>query len=145
MQSEIAKSFGVTQGQISQDLAIIRAQWLASAIRDFDALKAEELRKIDLVEREYWLAWERSQQDKEIEFEERGSKGTRSGTRSEGQAGNPAFLEGVLKCIAKRCEILGLDAPKRFQINWDELTPEQEEQLAKGVPPEKVLKQAVTA
>ena len=139
MQSQIAASFGVSQQQISQDLRAIRTQWLAATIRDFDALKAEELAKIDRVEREYWLAWERSQQDKEISFEETGVKGTRTGSRSEGQAGNPAFLEGVLKCISKRCEILGLDAPKRFVINWDELSPEQEDRLARGEPPEKVL------
>jgi transcriptional regulator with XRE-family HTH domain len=66
MQEQIAQSFGVTQGQISQDLKAIRAAWLASAVRDFDALKAQELAKIDAVEREYWLAWERSKKDKEI-------------------------------------------------------------------------------
>lgn len=139
MQSEIAASFGVTQGQISQDLTAIRAAWLASAIRDFDALKAQELAKIDQVEREYWLAWTRSQENKEIEFEESGPKGTRSGSRTEGQAGNPAFLEGVLKCIDRRCQILGLDAPKRFVINWDELTEEQEDRIARGEDPRKVL------
>jgi hypothetical protein len=59
--------------------------------------------------------------------------------RKEGQAGSPAFLAGVLTCIERRCAILGLDAPKRFVIDWDNLTPEQEERLAKGEPPEKVL------
>lgn len=139
MQSEIARSFGVSQQQISQDLKAIRVAWLASAIRDFDALKAQELAKIDQVEREYWLAWARSQENKEIEFEEKGPKGLRSGSRSEGQAGNPAFLEGILKCIDRRCQILGLDAPKRFVINWDELTEEQEDRIARGEDPRKVL------
>ena len=147
MQEQIAQSFGVTQGQISQDLKAIRAAWLASAVRDFDALKAQELAKIDAVEREYWLAWERSKKDKEISVQEGGEVDPQTRKprikkvvmRKEGQAGNPAFLAGVLTCIERRCAILGLDAPKRFVIDWDNLTPEQEERLAKGEPPEKVL------
>jgi len=139
LQAQIAQSFGVSQQQISQDLRAVRALWLAAAVRDFDAARAQELAKIDAVEREYWSAWERSQQDKESEFEENGPKGRRTGSRSEGQAGNPAFLDGVLKCIDKRCQILGLDAPKRFVIKWDELTEEQIDRLAAGEPPEKVL------
>lgn len=148
MQEEIARSFGVTQGQISQDLKVIRAAWLASAIRDFDAARAQELAKIDAVEREYWLAWERSKQDKEIATQETdGVKDEKTGRqrvkkatlRKEGQAGNPSFLAGVLTCIERRCTILGLDAPKRFVIKWDELTDEQIDRLAAGEPPEKVL------
>lgn len=138
-QSEIARDLGISQQQVSYDLKAIRAAWLASAVRDFDTAKAQELAKIDTVEHEYWLAWERSQKDKEIEFDESGSKGFKSGKRREGQAGNPAFLAGILTCIERRCAILGLDAPKRFVIDWESLTPEQEERLAKGEPPEKVL------
>jgi hypothetical protein len=138
-QSDIAARFGVTQQQISKDLSSIRAAWLASAVRDFDAARAQELAKIDAVEREYWRAWERSQEDKEIEFEETGIKGSRSGSRREGQAGNPSFLAGILTCIERRCAILGLDAPKRFIIKWDELSDDQIDRLAAGEPPEKVL------
>lgn len=139
MQGEIARSFDVSQQQISQDLKAIRAAWLASAVRDFDAAKAHELAKIDEVERQAWQAWARSQEDKEVEFDESGPKGHRSGSRREGQVGAPAFLELVLKCIDKRCQILGLDAPKRFKIDWDNLDDEQLDRLARGEPPEKVL------
>jgi hypothetical protein len=148
MQSEIAESFGISQAQISYDLKAIRAAWLQSAIRDFNAARAEELAKIDQVEGEYWQAWERSKKDKETENLEgdgtldqatRKPKVTKITKRKEGQSGNPAYLQGILTCIERRCKILGLDAPTRFNINWDELTPEQEERLAKGEAPEKVL------
>lgn len=141
MQEEIARSFGVTQGQISQDLKVVRAAWLESAVRDFDAAKAQELAKIDAVEREYWLAWERSKQDKEVAIQEAGAdkKIKKATLRKEGQAGNPAFLAGILTCIERRCKILGLDAPTRFKIDWENLTEEQEERLARGEPPDKVL------
>jgi transcriptional regulator with XRE-family HTH domain len=158
LQSEIARVFGVSQQQISQDLKAIRSAWLASAIRDFDALKAEELARVDTVEREAWAAWTRSQTDKQIAIQEqyddpvttKDEKGRTAITskvrkhaslRKEGQTGAPSFLEIILKCIAKRCEILGLDAPRKFNINinWDELSGEQIDRLAAGEPPEKVL------
>lgn len=148
MQEQIAQSFGVTQGQISQDLKVIRAAWLKAAIRDFDAARAEELAKIDEVEREYWAAWERSKKDKEIAVQEtdgvsdektRKPRIKKVSLRKEGQSGNPAYLAGVLSCIDKRCQILGLDAPKRFVVRWEDLTDEQIDRLAAGDPPERVL------
>lgn len=141
MQAEIAHAFGVSQQQISQDLRAVRAHWLASAIRDFDAAKAQELAKIDEVERAAWGAWERSTKDKEVVIREAGAdqKPRKATLRKEGQSGNPAFLNTILTCIERRCAILGLDAPKRFSIKWEELTEEQIDRLAKGEPPEKVL------
>lgn len=146
-QVDIARALGISQQQVSYDLKAIRAAWLAAAVRDFDALKAQELAKIDAVEREYWLAWERSQKDKEIATQEGGEVDPQTkkprikkvSLRKEGQAGNPAFLAGVLTCIERRCAILGLDAPKRFVIRWEELSDEQIDRLAAGEPPEKVL------
>lgn len=140
-QAEIAGALGVDIATISRDLATLRSLWLESAVRDFDAARAQELAKIDAVEREYWEAWERSKQNKEISTQEIGAdkKVKKASLRKEGQSGNPAYLDGVLKCIERRCQILGLDAPKRFVIDWDTLAPEQIDQLAAGVPPEKVL------
>jgi hypothetical protein len=142
-QSAIAVALGIDQATVSRDLAAIRAAWLASAIRDFDAARAQELAKVDAVEREYWTAWERSKLDKEIATQEAGGDGKKKkiSLRKEGQSGNPAYLAGILTCIERRCKILGLDAPARFNvtINWDELSGEQIDRLAAGEPPEKVL------
>lgn len=147
-QSDIAARFGISQQQVSLDLKAIRAAWLASAVRDFDAARAQELAKVDEVEKEYWLAWERSKKDKEIAVQEtdgtqdertRKPRIKKAMLRKEGQSGNPAYLVGILACIDKRCAILGLDAPKRFVIKWEDLTDEQIDRLAAGEPPEKVL------
>lgn len=146
-QAEIAAAFGLSQQQISLDLKAVRAAWLASAIRDFDQARAIELARIDEVERAAWDGWRRSMQDKEVSTQEgvgaRDPQGrpiiTKVTARKEGQAGSPAFLNTVLTCIERRCSILGLDAPKRFVIDWDNLEEEQIVRLAKGEPPEKVL------
>jgi len=156
MQEQIAASYGLSQAQISKDLAAIRAAWLASAVRDFDTAKAQELAKIDEVERAAWDGWRRSQEEKQIGTIEESDdpivytdvKGEphvkskirkRKSMRKEGQSGSPAFLNTILTCIERRCSILGLDAPKRFKIDWDALDDTQIERLAKGEPPEKVL------
>lgn len=145
-QTTIAAALNIDQAQVSRDLKALRELWLASAVRDFDAAKAQELAKIDEVERAAWGAWEKSTQNKEVATQETDGV-TEAGRprikkavlRKEGQSGNPAFLNTILTCIERRCAILGLDAPKRFQIEWDKLTLEQEERLARGEPPEKVL------
>ena len=62
----------------------------------------------------------------------------KASVKKEGQAGDPRFLDGVLKCVERRCSILGLDAPKQFKLDWDHLTEEQLERLAHGEAPEKV-------
>jgi DNA-binding CsgD family transcriptional regulator len=64
-QWERARTVGVSQGTVSNDLAAIREDWLASTRRDFDARKAEELAKLDQLEAEAWAAWERSCRDSE--------------------------------------------------------------------------------
>lgn len=140
-QTTIAQALGIDQAQVSRDLKALRALWLQSAVRDFDAARAQELAKIDEVERAAWEAWQRSTQDKEIAYQEAGVDGKKKkvSLRKEGQAGSPAFLSVILTCIERRCAILGLDAPKRFMIKWEELTEEQIDRLAAGEAPEKVL------
>ena len=39
---------------------------------------------------------------------------TEAAIRKEEQVGDARFLDGVMKCIQKRCEILGLNAPSRL-------------------------------
>lgn len=120
IQAEIADELGVTQATISNDLNELRSRWLASSIRDFDAARAEELAKVDNLEREYWEAWKRSCEDAETVTEKivgdtKNKRGEKT-RRVEGQAGDPRFLAGVQWCIERRCKILGIDAPTRQDI-----------------------------
>ena len=95
---EIAKVVDFHPATVCRDLEKIRCQWLESSIRDFDEAKADELAKIDNLEREHWEAWARSR-------------------REEGQTGDPRFLNGVLKCIERRCKLLGIDALERKEYS----------------------------
>ena len=111
LQSAIGQVLGISQQQVSHDLKIVQRQWLASSIRDFDTVKSEQLAKIDAVERAYWLGWERSLQPREVTLTKRMTgKDPRdeASIRREPPIGDPRFLDGVLKCISQRCDLLGL-------------------------------------
>lgn len=95
-QAKIGQELGVTQQQISYDLKIVRQRWLDSSIRDFDLARAQEIAKIDRIEVELWGAWERSNQE---------------------QPGDPRYMDGAMKCIHKRCELMGLDEPKKIALS----------------------------
>lgn len=107
-QWEIARAFEVDQKTISNDLAAIRKAWLAEAVRSIDEIKARELAKIDAAEAEAWKAWTKSQENAEVLRAK--IRGTNQETEkiSKGQAGDPRFLEIILKCVQRRCEILGV-------------------------------------
>lgn len=107
-QWQIARAFEVDQSTISRDLAAIRKEWLASAVRSMDEVKARELAKIDATEEQAWRAWTRSQEPAEV-LRARINGGTSTTEKvSKGQAGDPRFLEVILKCVEKRCQILGV-------------------------------------
>jgi hypothetical protein len=146
MQSEIARIVGVSQQQVSFDLKAVRLAWQTSTVRDFDAARSEELARVDVAEAAYWDGWQRSQQVHEVtvtEAHDDGATARRKATlRKEAQSGDPRFLDGVLRCIERRCALLGLDAPKRVSVDWNQLTNPQLERLAAGEPLEKVMAEA---
>jgi hypothetical protein len=116
-QWEIAREEGLNQSQIARDLQAVREEWLSSAVRDFDARKAEELARLDSLEREYREAWERSCRDREVrtaktvtgkEGEVIGREEVLRTERTEQRDGDPRFLDGALRCVLARCKIFGL-------------------------------------
>lgn len=129
LQAEIAEELNIGQATVSRDLKALRGEWLKDSKADFNAAKAQELAKVDRLEREYWVAWEASKEDKEVTTTEKvkGSATERSKAqvRREGQVGHPSFLAGVQWCIERRCKILGIDAPTRSEIAGPEGGPIQ--------------------
>jgi hypothetical protein len=118
-QAGIGERLGLSRQQIGYDLEAIRQEWLASAVMDFNARKAEELARIDRVEAEAWAAWEKSKNGREIATpEQTGGDGdrTRAATRKEEQQGDPRYLACVQWCVEKRCRLLGLNAPTETRL-----------------------------
>lgn len=116
-QAQIAENFNVSQQQISRDLKELRNRWLKSSLANLDALKAQELAKVDALEKEYWDAWNRSIGERKRKSTERatanGEDKNKASIITEEMIGDPRYLEGVQKCIERRCKLLGLDSPDR--------------------------------
>lgn len=120
LQTDIARTLRISDATVSRDLRSLYKQWQKSTLVDIDKKKAEELAKIDRLEREYWAAWERSCLDAETIRQEAKRNTTNDKLAPEkviktaiGQAGDPRFLSGIQWCIERRCKILGIDAPEK--------------------------------
>lgn len=83
-------AYTLTHSQIWYDLNALRKRWAKAGLLDFDKAQSQELAKTDRLEQEYWDAWQR------VDPTDRTA---------------PQYLAGIMKCIERRCKILGLDAP----------------------------------
>lgn len=127
LQASIARELGTTQATISRWLSEIRKEWQKEAKSAIGEKIARELAKIDELEATFWKAWCASCGKRDNPLDE--VAGIIEDTREEESdnetlgktektvkttkhvTGNPAYLEGVLKCIDRRLKLLGADAP----------------------------------
>src|SRR5262249_16220414 len=108
-------------------LNAVRQEWLQSSLLDFNARKAEELARIDRLEREYWSAWEASKKERQTSTTEQttdaeGEK-LKAGIRKVEQTGEPRYLAGVERCIEQRVKSLGLNAPTETRLTGQDGGP----------------------
>lgn len=114
LQVDIAEEVGLSNATISRDLKVLQSEWLESALVDTDKARVQELAKTDRLEREYYRGWVRSQEDA-VTVRERvsGDGEPEVTTTRKGQTGDARFLDGVHKCVERRCKILGFDKETR--------------------------------
>jgi len=129
---------------VSADMKEVIERWRQAALMNIQEQRLRELEKINAIEHQYFLAWERS-------LELRTKKETRSALRGTGEMqttiddngevletermalipieeksaeyepiGDPRFLDGIMKCIDRRCKLLGLDIDSRMKDNKEE-------------------------
>ena len=119
---EIAAEESVSVATISRDLAWCRQAWTARAVASVEQQLAEELAKIDQLERFYWEAWERSKAPAEettAELVQALEARSKAAIRRRQRDGDAAWLAGVQWCIDRRCKLFGLDAPHKIDIEQD--------------------------
>lgn len=109
----IALQLGTSRETIDRDLAAIRLEWREHRLKEYGDLKELELQKIDRSESEAWDAWQNSKKSTRHRKRRTGPDGTVLETQYTSNAGNPRFLEIVLRCVERRAKILGLDAPEQ--------------------------------
>jgi hypothetical protein len=139
------EDYEFSPNMVKIDLRELRKEWRESALLDFHARKAQELADVDQIEAAAWEAWERSHGETRImttkttaivvepkasrkrskfaeehfpedDLTDGGGFETEATERVEYLAGDARFLEVALKCVEKRCKILGLDAPVKVDV-----------------------------
>lgn len=117
-QQRIADFLELDKSNICRELKKIKAAWKAETIEDHNTYVQQELRRLAMLEAEYWGGWDRSQESKEISLNERLATGKdetgqvlgriKQATRREQRVGDSAFLNGVLSCVRERAKLLDL-------------------------------------
>jgi hypothetical protein len=113
-QAEIGEKLGLSQRQISYDLAELRKEWESNARKAMAERRAETIAKLRQVEQVAWEEWVRS----------RGVKIRRKATRTvtssgvvertevvtEERTGCSRLLVAVRKALERQCQLLGIDS-----------------------------------
>lgn len=152
---EMASRLGMDPGIDSvrlmrRDIKAIEEQWKQMASSEPDLWRGRELARLDEIEREAWLGFDRSQADAVSTRRKQASRSQpnlpgfsfdEDDTTRKARDGSYQFLKIILECIKARREMLGLDAarkiahggdstaePIRYEVSVEEfsaLTPEE--------------------
>lgn len=109
----IADKLGHSLNMVSYDLREVRKRWRASAVRDFDAHREEQLARLDLLEAAAWREWERSCEDYWKKTVGKTSQDDIDKEETGAQTGDPRYINAILSIVERRCRLLGLDAPTK--------------------------------
>ena len=151
-QMDMARTLGVSPGQISNDLKKLLKSWEENRMHDIDRYKNEQLARINAIEEEMWAAWEKSKTAKKVVVNKSKSgemldvldpatgktmkvqtdKYWRAGTTEEEPTnGDIQYMNGIMWCVQERAKIVGLYAPKK--VAQTDPTGEHEAQSAKEI------------
>ena len=123
-QAEIAELLSISRYKVETDLKAIHKEWLTERVGNFEKAKAEELARLDQIERKAWIAFEKSEGDAVMtETVTNVKTGETTKERRTGQTGDATFLKLVLDCVEKRCKICGL----YIQVEEEPATEEVQE------------------
>lgn len=135
-----AEGYAISYQTTWNDLRFCRNQWQEESKRSIDLWVAEQLKKIDVLEAEYWNAWIKSQKEKKSSsVKSRGSrKSKRKGEivptslekweKREERLGDPRYLDGFYNCIIARLKILGREGPDK-----DDMAKETSEKIRETI------------
>lgn len=136
MQS-IADELEVSVTTICKDVAAITQQWRDSAVKDIGSRRARELAVLEETAQKAEKEWHLSKKGStKVKKTTGGKDAGKIESWAETQCGDPRYLATIVDCSAKRCKILGLDAPI-------ELNTATEYRVA-GKTPEQVRAEVIT-
>ena len=123
-----SREYNVSRTQVTKDIKHEVAEWKNERLDNIDASVQLEIQKVNILEMEYWKAWIQSQKIQKtttvsgrntVNAEKKvvGMTDLTKTERAEDSCGDVRFLQGVERCIQKRCELSGLDRAKEIVIS----------------------------
>jgi len=107
-------AISITTTSVCKELKQIREEWRKSGLLNTNEHKMIQLKKLDILEQQYWDSWQRSIEkpvkktvSKKISYRS-GEEMKQSEAKEEDFYGDPRFLDGINKCIQQRSALLGL-------------------------------------
>jgi hypothetical protein len=122
--ADIVRITCLSKSTVHRELRSLAAEWRAAAVESIDAHRHLELARLEIIERQAWLEWERSKIDYVKEVTERVKATNSDGEEFEtepklvkretgGRLGDPRFLQTILNAQDARRKLLGLDQPTK--------------------------------
>jgi hypothetical protein len=99
----------VAQGYVKE----VRQQWRIEQVEAFSYAKEQEYARLDKIEEQAWIGWNRSLEDSVKTITGRGKKPI---IERVPQSGDPRFLTNIEKCVESRRKMLGLDEPIKVDM-----------------------------
>lgn len=116
--AQIAKQLGLSMHTVHDDLAAARQLWAIKTQDQRAVWVARELERLEAIEHEAWNEWFRSTKPAR-ETREENSEHPKTTNTKRGRIGDARLLAVILKCIERRCQLLGLDAPQATAEDLD--------------------------
>lgn len=118
--ADTSREYTLSHVQIGHDVKRMLASWKEAREANIDEWVTGELEKLAKLEQTYWEAWEKTVKDWTKVSVKNGDKGGQKFSEDTmtdvKMFGDPRYLQGIERCIQKRCELLGLDAPKEIHV-----------------------------
>ena len=121
---------------VRTDLRSVKEDWKEARLRDYDAVLARELQKIDHLESVAWEEWKRSKRrvkkgsTKDVVGE---NPRVEELNQWENRLGDARYLDQIRWCIEKRCKLLGLEDKiaftRRVEISSNDLNKATNEEI----------------
>jgi hypothetical protein len=107
------RPYKLSHVQICQDIKAVVAQWKIDTSAFIDERMESDLMKLEKIENEAWLAWERSKGKRITKTQSQTGGETTRVIKEEALVGDPKFLEVIRQVLQDRANLLGYMAPKK--------------------------------
>ena len=114
-QNDMVEAFNVSHSTVKKYLKELREEWKEKALYDFSLAKAEQLARVDEIERVSWEGFHKSVKGSTSTTTMKSNQtNTKMRTKTKPSVSDTKWLDKIQWCVEQRSKILGLYAPKKI-------------------------------